>query len=109
MARTERESDNTRRKMADLLVLPRQAKSLQNGAGFSGKATEFKQAACCPSAVVQKTAQRKNGLCESARGNWDSRESQQPFRPNPNGDRNTALRRRLIGADIVKLAPGFCV
>ena len=36
VARTERESDN-RREMADLLVLLRPAKSVQNGAGFSGK------------------------------------------------------------------------
>ena len=37
----------------------------------------------------------------SARGNWDSREGQQPFRPNPNGagDRTTTLRRLLIGTD----------
>ena len=36
----------------------------------------------------------------SARGNWDPRESQQPFRPNPNGagDRTTTLRQLLIGA-----------
>ena len=36
----------------------------------------------------------------SAWGNWDPREGQQPFRPNPNGagDRTTTLRRRLIGA-----------
>ena len=34
----------------------------------------------------------------SARGNWDSREGQQPFRPNPNWDRTTTLRRLLIGA-----------
>ena len=36
----------------------------------------------------------------SARGNWDPRKSQQPFRPNPNGagDRTTTLRRLLIGA-----------
>ena len=34
--RTEwRESDRRRREMADLLVLPRPAKSVQNGAGFS--------------------------------------------------------------------------
>ena len=33
-------------------------------------------------------------------GNWDPREGQQPFRPNPNGvgDRLTTLRRLLIGA-----------
>ena len=36
-ARTERESDRWRRKMADLLVLPKPAKSMQNGTGFSGK------------------------------------------------------------------------
>ena len=36
MARTERESDS-RREMADVLVLPRPGKSAQNGAGFSGK------------------------------------------------------------------------
>ena len=31
----------------------------------------------------------------SAQGNWDPREGQQPFRPNPNrfGDRTTTLRR----------------
>ena len=34
----------------------------------------------------------------SARGNWDPREGQQQFRPNPNeaGDRTTTLRRLLI-------------
>ena len=37
MARTERESDSRRREVADLLVLPRPANSVQNGAGFSGK------------------------------------------------------------------------
>ena len=37
-----------------------------------------------------------------ARGNWDPREDQQPFRPNPNGfgDRTTTLRRLLIGAGV---------
>ena len=36
----------------------------------------------------------------SARGNWDPREVQQPFRPNTNGvgDRTTTLRRLLIDA-----------
>ena len=33
--RTERDSDRRRREVADLLVLPRPAKSVQNGAGFS--------------------------------------------------------------------------
>ena len=37
MARTERESDRRKRKMADFMVLPRPRKSVQNGAGFSGK------------------------------------------------------------------------
>ena len=36
MEKIERESDRRRREMADL-VLPRPAKSVQNGAGFSGK------------------------------------------------------------------------
>ena len=35
--RTEREPDRRRREVADLLVLLRPAKSLQNGAGFSRK------------------------------------------------------------------------
>ena len=36
----------------------------------------------------------------SARGNWDLRKGQQPFRPNRKGvgDRTTLLRRLLIGA-----------
>ena len=62
--------------------------------------SDFKQAACCPSAVVQGAARRKNGLCgRIARGNWDPREGQQPFWPNANGagDCTTTLRL-LIGA-----------
>ena len=43
------------------------------------QAIDFKEAACYPSAVVQGAAWRKNGLCEeSAWGNWDPWESQQP-------------------------------
>ena len=40
----------------------------------------------------------------SARGNWDSREVQLPFRLNPNGvgDRTTTLRRLLIGAEFLR-------
>ena len=63
--------------------------------------TDFKRAACCPSAVVQGAARQKNGLCrESVRGNWDPREGQEPFRPNPKGigNRTTTLRRLFIGA-----------
>ena len=65
------------------------------------KQADFKEAACYPSAVVQGAVRQKNGLCEgSARGNWEPREGQQPFQPNPNevGDRTTMLRRLLIGA-----------
>ena len=36
-AKTERESDRKRREMVDFMVLPRPAKSVRNGAGFSGK------------------------------------------------------------------------
>ena len=47
------------------------------------EATDFKEAACCPSVAVQGAAQRK--IKGSVRGNWDPREGQQLFRPNPNG------------------------
>ena len=63
--------------------------------------TDFKEATCCLSAVVQGTAGRKNDLREgNAWGNWDPREGEQPFRLNPNGvgDRTITLRRLLIGA-----------
>ena len=43
-------------------------------------ATNFKEAACYPSVVVQGTAWQKNGLCKwNAQGNRDSREGQQLF------------------------------
>ena len=44
--------------------------------------------------------QRSEKMKGSARGNWDPRKGQQPFRLNPNGvgDRTTTLRRLLIGA-----------
>ena len=49
-------------------------------AGVERRQTNFKEAACYLSTVVQGVARRKNGLCEgSARGNWDPREGQQPF------------------------------
>ena len=42
--------------------------------------TDFKEAACYASAVVQRAAQQKNGLYGgSALGNWDPQESQQSF------------------------------
>ena len=62
------------------------------------QATDFEEAVCCPSAVVQ--GQHSEKLKGSIRGNWDPREDREPFRPNPNGvgDRTTTLRRLLIGA-----------
>ena len=77
-------------------------KTIKRKAGEERRqSTDFKEAAYCPSAVVQAAAWQKNGLSEgSTRGNWDHREGQQPFRPNSNGvgDRTTTLRRLLIGA-----------
>ena len=67
--------------------------------GKRKQATNFKEAVCCSSAVLQGAEQRKNkGECPGY--NWDPREVQQPFRPNSNGvgDRITTLRRMLIGA-----------
>ena len=48
---------------------------------------------CKQFAFLQRATQSNRG---SARGNWDPREGQQPFRPNPNGagDRTTTLRRQ---------------
>ena len=55
-------------------------KTGKRNAGVKRRQTNFKEAACYPSAVVHGAARRKNGLCEgSARGNWDPREGQQPF------------------------------
>ena len=47
----------------------------------------------------EQHSEKMNG---SARGNWDPRKGQQPFRPNSNGagDRTTTLRRLLIGAGV---------
>ena len=48
--------------------------------GVERRQTNYKEAACYPSAVVQGAARQKNALCEgSSRGNWDTRESQQSF------------------------------
>ena len=55
-------------------------KTVKRKAGVKRRQANFKEAACCPSAVVQGAARRKNGLREgSAQGNWDPREGQQPF------------------------------
>ena len=55
-------------------------KTSKRNAGEERRQADFKEAACCTSAVVQGAARRKNGLCEgSALGNWNPREGQQPF------------------------------
>ena len=55
-------------------------KTVKRNAGVKRRQANFKEAACYPSAVVQRAARRKDGLCEgSVRGNWDPREGQQPF------------------------------
>ena len=41
------------------------------------QATNFKEAVCCPFAVVQ--GQHSEEIKGSARGNWEPREVQQPF------------------------------
>ena len=52
--------------------------------------------------AAQFREQHSIEMKESARGNWEPREGQQPFRPNPNGvgDRKTTLRQLLIGGEI---------
>ena len=62
------------------LTLPHQEKEknekkVKRKAEVKRRQANFKEAACCPSAVVQGAARRKNSLCKgSARGNWDPRE-----------------------------------
>ena len=47
------------------------------------QATDFKEAVCCPSAVVQGAAWQKNGFCEgSAWGNWNLGKVNSHFYPN---------------------------
>ena len=60
----------------------------------------------CAALLRSFRGQHSEKMKGSARGNWDPREGQQPFRPNPNGagDRTTTLRRLLIGAgELVQL------
>ena len=54
----------------------------------------------CAALLRSFRGQHSEKIKGSARGNWDPREGQQPFRPNPNGARDgtTTLRRLLIGA-----------
>ena len=55
----------------------------------------------CAALLRSFRGQHSEKMKGSARGNWDPREGQQPFRPNPNGvgDRTTTLRRLLIFAE----------
>ena len=54
----------------------------------------------CAALLRSFKGQHSEKMKGSARGNWDPREGQQPFRPNSNGigNRTTTLRRLLIGA-----------
>ena len=55
-------------------------------AGEERRQADFKEAACCLSAVVQRPARRKNGLCEgSARGNLDPTKANGHFNPTQTG------------------------
>ena len=60
----------------------------------------------CAALLRSFRGQHSEKIKGSARGNWDPREGQQPFLPNPNGigDRTTTLRRLLIGANPVSSA-----
>ena len=79
--------------VADHQEKEKNEKTGKRKAGVERRQANFEEAACYPSAVVQGAARRKHGLREgSARGNWDSREGQQSFQPNPNGSRTAPPR-----------------
>ena len=62
----------------------------------------------CAALLRSFRGQHSEKMKGSVRGNWDPREGQQPFRPNPNGvgDRTTTLRRLLICAEFrISLIP----
>ena len=63
----------------------------------------------CASLLRSFRGQQNEKMKGSARDNWDLREGQQPFRPNPNevGDCTPTLRRLLIGAAIIFLLKVF--
>ena len=58
----------------------------------------------CAALIRSFRGQHSKKMKGNARGNWDPREGQQPFRPNPNrvGDSTTTFRRLLIGASFYK-------
>ena len=64
----------------------------------------------CAALLRSFRRQHSEKIKGSARGNWDPREGQQPFRPNPNGagDRTITLRRLLISADFFSFGIGAC-
>ena len=64
----------------------------------------------CAALLRSFREQHSEKMKGSARGNWDSRESQQPFPPNPNGvgDRTNMLRRLLIAAGAPNSFPHSC-
>ena len=65
----------------------------------------------CAALLRSFRGQHSEKMKESARGNWDPQEGQQPFRPNPNGvaDRITTLRRRLIAVKLhFFISSGWC-
>ena len=57
----------------------------------------------CVALLRSFRGQHSKKMKRSAQGNWDPREGQQSFRPNPNGvgNRTTTLRRLLIGAALL--------
>ena len=73
----------------------------KKGMRVAGEKRKRKQATeLCAALLRSLRGQHSEKMKESAWGNWDPREGQQPFRPNANGtkDRTTTLRRLLIGA-----------
>ena len=65
----------------------------------------------CAALLRSFRGQHSKKMKGSARGNWDPREGQQPFRPNPNGsgDGTTTLRRLLVGAEILYSSLGYAI
>ena len=63
----------------------------------------------CAALLQPFRGQHSEKMKGSAWGNWDPREGQQPFRPNPYGvgDRTITLRRLLIGTGKVGLLLTF--
>ena len=76
-------------------------KTSMNKAGEGRRqAIDFRVLLCAALLRSFRGQHNKKWFEGSSRGNWDPRECQQPFQPNPNGvgDRTTTLRRLLTGA-----------